>query len=90
MVSDNLYSVCSQRWNVLILVVMEYGLRLLSARLVKASMTGLNPCCNGIWSQTGIIHFDGEVSRELVLILVVMEYGLRHGGDGEGQGVWGS
>ena len=36
---------------VLILVVMEYGLRLalLYCVLVKR---GLNPCCNGIWSQT--------------------------------------
>ena len=35
---------------VLILVVMEYGLRHLMNAM---TMNGrLNPCCNGIWSQT--------------------------------------
>ena len=36
---------------VLILVVMEYGLR----RVCEQGCDGrsLNPCCNGIWSQTG-------------------------------------
>ena len=37
---------------VLILVVMEYGLRLRHRSLPKAGFTSLNPCCNGIWSQT--------------------------------------
>ncbi len=35
---------------VLILVVMEYGLRLCLEGMVTAC--SLNPCCNGIWSQT--------------------------------------
>ncbi len=35
----------------------------------------LNPCCNGIWSQT---QNERTSARHLVLILVVMEYGLRH------------
>ena len=37
---------------VLILVVMEYGLRLDAYKDVTPS--GLNPCCNGIWSQTAM------------------------------------
>ena len=36
---------------------------------------GLNPCCNGIWSQT--IKYSPKELDEAVLILVVMEYGLR-------------
>ena len=37
---------------VLILVVMEYGLRPHRLGSIKATEAGLNPCCNGIWSQT--------------------------------------
>ena len=37
---------------------------------------GLNPCCNGIWSQTSC-DYSALESRLGVLILVVMEYGLR-------------
>ena len=37
---------------VLILVVMEYGLRLIGLTLIILTIVGLNPCCNGIWSQT--------------------------------------
>ena len=53
---------------------MEYGLRHKVFNLIKAMRVGLNPCCNGIWSQTYLV-----MSRTLasVLILVVMEYGLR-------------
>ena len=36
---------------VLILVVMEYGLRLINISL-NTEIFSLNPCCNGIWSQT--------------------------------------
>ena len=40
-------------FEVLILVVMEYGLRLSSAKSGRnESVWCLNPCCNGIWSQT--------------------------------------
>ena len=39
---------------VLILVVMEYGLRRHRQAVGRAARGGLNPCCNGIWSQT---HF---------------------------------
>ena len=52
MVSDELddSEIFDDEW-VLILVVMEYGLRPLPAGLYDV-MDGLNPCCNGIWSQT--------------------------------------
>ena len=56
---------------VLILVVMEYGLRLVSFAFWLPTQ-GLNPCCNGIWSQTHSVG-DGEWTIEAVLILVVME-----------------
>ena len=36
---------------VLILVVMEYGLRRFLFRRTRIILS-LNPCCNGIWSQT--------------------------------------
>ena len=39
----------------------------------------LNPCCNGIWSQTENKKKE-ETLKEQVLILVVMEYGLRRHG----------
>ena len=54
---------------------MEYGLRL-SALQEQANEQGLNPCCNGIWSQTNTTTFVLLANK--VLILVVMEYGLRH------------
>ena len=59
---------------VLILVVMEYGLRLTHNPYAPTILCCLNPCCNGIWSQSANIkpkHMNN------VLILVVMEYGLR-------------
>ena len=53
---------------------MEYGLRR-ELKTASVTKTGLNPCCNGIWSQT--LHRI-HLAKLLVLILVVMEYGLRH------------
>ena len=38
---------------------------------------GLNPCCNGIWSQTIEEKMLDAIRGGYVLILVVMEYGLR-------------
>ena len=58
---------------VLILVVMEYGLRPISS--LCPLVCCLNPCCNGIWSQTSPMMT--WLSSTEVLILVVMEYGLR-------------
>ncbi len=40
---------------VLILVVMEYGLRPARTWQPLSTKSGLNPCCNGIWSQTGTL-----------------------------------
>ena len=37
---------------VLILVVMEYGLRRIVIWQREVHFISLNPCCNGIWSQT--------------------------------------
>ena len=43
---------------VLILVVMEYGLRRTDGvRLFNYYTCSLNPCCNGIWSQTTNKYF---------------------------------
>ena len=42
---------CVSQFPVLILVVMEYGLRQVIQR-AKIGKQSLNPCCNGIWSQT--------------------------------------
>ena len=61
---------------VLILVVMEYGLR--PCGFSHASFSCLNPCCNGIWSQT-LWCYQQKQQQKSVLILVVMEYGLRLG-----------
>ena len=52
---------------------MEDGLRLWYNMEVKKT-SGLNPCCNGRWSQTSLRK---KVVLILVLILVVMEDGLR-------------
>ena len=63
--------------SVLILVLMEYGLR----EIIKiwkgiTFKQSLNPCFNGIWSAS---YNNGALraSRKHVLILVLMEYGLR-------------
>ena len=37
-------------YGVLILVLMEYGLRAMRKLHVEANKHGLNPCFNGIWS----------------------------------------
>ncbi len=62
---------------VLILVLMEYGLRVGGQTAVKAVVNGgLNPCFNGIWSASGTL--TAELKQVInVLILVLMEYGLR-------------
>ena len=50
MVSDNGKKVTEIAETVLILVVMEYGLRQTVG--ISGDKQSLNPCCNGIWSQT--------------------------------------
>ena len=62
---------------VLILILMEYGLRGLSNSTVGKLWRGLNPCFNGIWSASRMSSSFGEAFESLVLILVLMEYGLR-------------
>ena len=62
--------------SVLILVVMEYGLRLENMKMQNFPTECLNPCCNGIWSQTASQSLN-QIKKQTVLILVVMEYGLR-------------
>ena len=60
---------------VLILVLMEYGLRA-SHLLVVLLAASLNPCFNGIWSASS--HRIMRCNKiDWVLILVLMEYGLR-------------
>ena len=68
----------SKNWStrVLILVLMEYGLRALMGHLLDSKpIACLNPCFNGIWSARRIC-FPWSPLRP-VLILVLMEYGLR-------------
>ncbi len=59
---------------VLILVVVEYGLR--HKDTYVTTIKCLNPCCSGIWSETKVTF---PQLNPLVLILVVVEYGLRPG-----------
>ncbi len=62
---------------VLILVLMEYGLRADTLKCQEVeSFVGLNPCFNGIWSARSLV-FRWMNSLISVLILVLMEYGLR-------------
>ena len=60
---------------VLILVLMEYGLRQVVMGIHQVSNC-LNPCFNGIWSATNMMYMMNHSGME-VLILVLMEYGLR-------------
>ena len=46
---------------VLILVVMEYGLR--PTRIFSQIQDSLNPCCNGIWSQTQKLFLQPRQGR---------------------------
>ena len=52
-------------------MVSDFG----AQTLMPIQISSLNPCCNGIWSQT--IAKAERKARKIVLILVVMEYGLR-------------
>ena len=64
--------------NVLILVLMEDGLRGIVTSTVTRNLTSLNPCFNGRWSASNLLIIDKE-SGSIVLILVLMEDGLRAG-----------
>ena len=70
-----MHSRCAKQ--VLILVVMEYGLGEVKFPLVLTQLQRLNPCCNGIWSRSCCPAGQQELGFSRgVLILVVMEYGL--------------
>ena len=64
---------------VLILVLMEYGLRPMYVPAeLGIKVGGLNPCFNGIWSATATNNSGFAINgKSAVLILVLMEYGLR-------------
>ncbi len=67
---------CRLHLCVLILVLMEYGLRVGAPMLLwRGRYGGLNPCFNGIWSASKSYVQDNNIMS--VLILVLMEYGLR-------------
>ena len=61
---------------VLILVLMEYGLRERTPAVPVCRRSCLNPCFNGIWSARPTLTMM-VVWGVSVLILVLMEYGLR-------------
>ena len=62
---------------VLILVLMEYGLRAQHSLIIRSPKGfSLNPCFNGIWSASPHPSHPPKRHRR-VLILVLMEYGLR-------------
>ena len=74
--TQNFIGINQTSGEVLILVLMEYGLRQHSATYNSGRKFCLNPCFNGIWSAT--TNKEGETfSFTQVLILVLMEYGLR-------------
>ena len=54
---------------------MEYTLRDVIESLIKDGAKSLNPCFNGIYSQS--TYKEGESKVIFVLILVLMEYTLR-------------
>ena len=61
--------------SVLILVLMEYALRVLTKMSLTMRFSRLNPCFNGICSASYYSAFNN--SGIDVLILVLMEYALR-------------
>ena len=69
------YEVLDYFDRVLILVLMEYGLRHSLFLIAVTDLYGLNPCFNGIWSAT--FCRSAILTTHYVLILVLMEYGLR-------------
>ena len=60
---------------VLILILLEYGLRLSRLMTYSQCHKGLNPYSIGIWSATNR-NADNH-ARNCVLILILLEYGLR-------------
>ena len=69
---------CPQGWGklVLILILLEYGLRRRDNIAIKLLFLCLNPYSIGIWSATIYTEEEEEDMIE-VLILILLEYGLR-------------
>ena len=61
---------------VLILILLEYGLRLSSLRIYASKWKRLNPYSIGIWSAT-LAQMRSNTQILQVLILILLEYGLR-------------
>ena len=61
---------------VLILILLEYGLRRDTFYRVPRLTPRLNPYSIGIWSATDELEFNIKLSAS-VLILILLEYGLR-------------
>ena len=61
---------------VLILILLEYGLRLNSITVYASEEVCLNPYSIGIWSATLSLREQG-IKWCNVLILILLEYGLR-------------
>ena len=62
--------------NVLILVLMEYALRVFGLTRLPDGVYSLNPCSNGICSKS-VLEGVNQTGSRVVLILVLMEYALR-------------
>ena len=60
--------------NVLILIVVEYGLGEVDELPNGLTSASLNPYCSGIWSRSRTLK--RLMYQNLVLILIVVEYGL--------------
>ena len=64
---------------VLILILLEYGLRRVGESVDLSKAECLNPYSTGIWSATQAII--DKYSYKNVLILILLEYGLRPNGN---------
>ena len=63
--------------SVLILILLEYGLRRQQTILHSWTLLRLNPYSIGIWSAT-MAKSSARTMCAMVLILILLEYGLRH------------
>ena len=67
---------CAQRRCVLILILLEYGLRHCKQVTFNHAWVSLNPYSIGIWSATYVKITQNRMGIK-VLILILLEYGLR-------------
>ena len=61
---------------VLILVLVDVGLRLREREDFTGLRPGLNPCFSGCWSRTVLRAWTGILHHQRVLILVLVDVGL--------------